>query len=95
MVFPGFGGVSRGREAFVASFVDFCTNARVITAKERGRQINITGSTAVASFEFEIDNERGGERVRSTGRDLWVLAKEEAPWVAVWRTMLDVRETGT
>jgi hypothetical protein len=92
MVFPGFSGRAEGRDANVAVFTDFCTHAVVRAYTERDRQIDVVGDTAVASFAYEMVYERSGERTRATGRDLWVFARQEGVWLAVWRTMLDLAE---
>ncbi|HYO16611.1 MAG TPA: nuclear transport factor 2 family protein [Thermoanaerobaculia bacterium] len=92
MVFPCFAGRAHGREAVMAGFTDFCENARVHLFHETDHQVDVVGGTAVASFTFEMVYERAGERCRSTGRDLWVFARWDGEWRAVWRTMLDVAE---
>jgi uncharacterized protein (TIGR02246 family) len=92
MVFPGFSGRAEGREANLAGFTDFCTHATVHEYRERDQQIDVIGDTAIVSFGFEIVYERGGKRSRATGRDLWVFARQERVWLAVWRTMFDLAE---
>lgn len=92
MVFPGFGGRAEGRDALVAGFADFCGSARVHAFEERDHQCDVASGTAVVSYAFEMVYEREGGRYRSTGRDLWVLAREEGRWLAVWRTMLELSE---
>ena len=92
MVLPGFSGRVEGREANVAGFTDFCTHATVHAYRERDRQVDVFGDTAVASFAYEMVYERGGKRSRATGRDLWVFARQQGSWLAVWRTMLDLAE---
>jgi uncharacterized protein (TIGR02246 family) len=92
MMFPGFAGSVKGREAFVASFRDFGENARIESHSESDQQIDVVGNTAIVSFQFEMIYERGGSRYRSTGRDLWVFEDRANRWLAVWRTMLDLAE---
>jgi uncharacterized protein (TIGR02246 family) len=92
MVFPGFAGRVQGREAMVNGLVDFCTNAQVHAFEEHDHQIDVIGSTAVASFAFTMTYERNRQRFRSTGRDVWIFARSGTEWLAVWRTMLDVAE---
>jgi hypothetical protein len=92
MVFPGFSGRAEGQEANLAGFTDFCTHATVHEYRERDQQIDVIGDTAIVSFGFETVYERSGQRSRATGRDLWVFARQEGVWLAVWRTMLDLAE---
>jgi hypothetical protein len=80
-----------GRDALVASYVDFCTHARVEAYSESEVQVDVMGDTAVVAFRFEMVFERG-RRFRSSGRDLWVLARVEGQWRAVWRTMTDLSD---
>jgi hypothetical protein len=92
IVFPGFDGAVRGRDAVIAGFVDFCASATVHEYAERGRRIDVVGDTAVASFQYEMVYERSGGKYRAGGRDLWVFACCNGDWLAVWRTMLDMSE---
>jgi uncharacterized protein (TIGR02246 family) len=92
MVFPGFSGRAVGREASVAGFSDFSTHAIVHEYKESDHQVDVIGDTAVASFIYEMVHERSGKKNRATGRDLWVFARHDRTWLAVWRTMLDLAE---
>jgi uncharacterized protein (TIGR02246 family) len=91
-VYPGFAGQLQGREAMVASFVDFCRNATVHDYREADHRADVIGETAVASFTYEMVYERSGKRNRATGRDLWIFARNGDDWIAVWRTMLDMAE---
>lgn len=92
LLYPGFTGRAQGREELVGGFVDFCANAQVHAFEEHEQQIDVIGQTAVASFTFTMLYEREGRRYRSTGRDLWVFARDGSEWLAVWRTMLDVTD---
>jgi uncharacterized protein (TIGR02246 family) len=92
MALPGFSGRVEGRDAIVAGFTDFCTQAVVREYTERDRQIDVVGDTAVVSYAYEMVYERSGQRNRATGRDLWVFDRQEGVWLAVWRTMLDLAE---
>jgi ketosteroid isomerase-like protein len=92
LVFPGFAGRAQGREAIVAGFVDFCSNAIVHEFREADHQADVVGDTAVVSFTYEMVYERSGEKSRATGRDLWIFARQGDQWLAIWRTMLDLAE---
>jgi hypothetical protein len=92
MKLPKFSGEVVGRDALLAGFEEFCTNARVIEYSESDYQIDTAGDCAVVSFRFNMLYERTKYRERSTGRDLWVFLRESGHWLAVWRTMTDVSE---
>jgi ketosteroid isomerase-like protein len=92
MVVPGFAGRIAGRDAFLAGFVDFCQNVRIISFQEREHQVDQVGDTAVASFQFDMVYEREGSRYHCTGRDFWVFTRSAGQWLACWRTMLDMQE---
>ena len=92
MIYPGFVGRSEGQEAFIAGYVDFCEQALMISYQESDLQIDVGGATAVASFAFEMSYERKGDKCLSRGRDLWIFTRKQDEWVAVWRTMLDLKE---
>jgi hypothetical protein len=92
MAFPGFSGSLTGRDALLASFAEFCSNARVLEYEESDHQIQIAGDVAVATFRFRMLYERTQYRELSKGRDLWVFQRHAGKWIAVWRTMLDLDE---
>jgi uncharacterized protein (TIGR02246 family) len=92
MAFPGFGCKATGRDALVAGFADFCANATVHEYREGKLEIDVAGCSAVVTYTYEMTYERGGERYRATGRDLWVFCRQGEGWLAAWRTMLDVQE---
>jgi hypothetical protein len=92
MIYPGFVGRSEGQEAFIAGYVDFCEQALMISYQESDLKIDVGDATAVASFAFEMSYERKGDKWLSRGRDLWIFTRKQDEWVAVWRTMLDLKE---
>ena len=92
MVLPDFSGRIQGREELLAGFRDFCQNATVHEFREHDQQVDIAGDTAVCAFRYDMVYERSGQRYRATGRDLWVFQKQGKAWIAVWRTMLDIKE---
>jgi hypothetical protein len=92
MAFPAFSGTLAGREALLAGFDEFCSNARVLDYREANLQVNVVGDTAVTTFTFAMVYERAGHREHSTGRDFWIFARQDGRWIAVWRTMMDLAE---
>jgi uncharacterized protein (TIGR02246 family) len=92
MALPGFAGRVEGRQTLVAGFEDFCAHATVEDYRESDQQVDVVGDTAVVSFDYQMVYERAGQRYRTTGRDLWVFARQGSGWLAVWRTMLNPQE---
>jgi ketosteroid isomerase-like protein len=92
MALPGFVGRVEGRQTLLAGFEDFCTHATVEDYHESNLQADVIGNTAVVTFNYQMVYNRSGERYKATGRDLWVFARQEGSWLAVWRTMLDLQE---
>jgi ketosteroid isomerase-like protein len=91
-VAPGFVERSRGSEAFIAGLRDFVQSATIHDFAEHDIEADVIGDSAVASYRFEIDFERSGQRYLGTGRDLYVFRRVEGEWLAVWRTLLGVDE---
>lgn len=92
MVFPGFGGRAEGRDAAVAGFEDFCTQAKIHDYREDNHHADVAGDTAVVGFTYAMVYERDGSRYRATGRDLWVFTRQDTRWLATWRAMLEIDE---
>jgi predicted enzyme related to lactoylglutathione lyase len=84
---PGFRGRVEGRDACVRSYADFLAHATVREFKEAEPAIDVCGDTAVATCPWEMEWEAGGEVRRETGHDVFVLARREGKWLAVWRTV--------
>ena len=93
MVFPDFSGRMQGREEFLAGFRDFCQNATLHEFRDYEHQVDVAGDTSVATFRYDMIYERAGRKYRSSGRDMWVFQKQGETWIAVWRTMLDIKES--
>jgi uncharacterized protein (TIGR02246 family) len=88
IVQPGFQGRAAGRDAAVASYVEFVAQAKVLAFEEKAEHVDVFGDTAVVSYTFEIAYEAEGRRLIEQGRDLFVLRRENRRWRAVWRTLL-------
>lgn len=90
VVLPGFSGRVIGRDAFVASYADFASEARVSAYDESEHVVDVFGDTAVVSYRYEIEYELDGEPQHDTGRDLFVFARgdNDDHWRVVWRTLV-------
>ena len=92
LIVPGFAGRISGRDAFIAGFVDFCENARVVSFQESEHQVDRFDDAAMATFHFDMVYERDGARYHTSGRDVWAFTHQTEEWLGCWRTMVDVRE---
>ena len=88
MVHPDFTGRIEGRDACMASYAEFCSEATIHGVKIGEPGIEVFGDTAVSTYSYEVDYEMGGERFNDSGRDLFVFVLEDDRWQAVWRTMI-------
>src|SRR5438128_1686044 len=61
VVLPGFSGRIHGRDAVVKSFVDFCSNATVQDFLEKDCEVDVIGSTAIATYTFQMSYAMGGK----------------------------------
>jgi len=93
MALPGFKEKVVGRHTFLASFVEFCANAQVVKFTELEENITVIDKVAIASFKFEMVYDRAAYRAKSVGRDVWVFEEVGDNWVAIWRTMIEMKET--
>ncbi|HUA92069.1 MAG TPA: nuclear transport factor 2 family protein [Terracidiphilus sp.] len=88
---PGFTQTLRGRDMLVASFEEFCKNAKVLEYEETDEHIDVVGDCAVATFRFRMLYERAAYREDCSGRDLWIFERRDGRWLAVWRAMLELK----
>ena len=90
---PGMKPLGEGREACVRSYRDFLERARVLAYEQFDPMTNIYGDAAIVSYRYVIAFDLEGKPFREKGRDLFVFAREEGRWQAVWRTLLPETET--
>jgi hypothetical protein len=74
-----------GSAAAVDSYRSFSEQATVSFYEESDRQVDVYGTVAVVGYRFEIEYTMNGKTARDTGRDLFVLQKENDRWLPVWR----------
>lgn len=77
--------VVRGRDAIVASFVEYCEQARTHSFEELDHDVRIFGDTAVLTYGFAVSYEIEGARYDERGREILVFAREGGRWAVVWR----------
>lgn len=92
MILPGFRGTVTGSDAIIGSFEEFSANAKVLEYQESDELTQIVGDVGFVSFRFNMLYERAAYRERSIGRDIWAFQLIEQKWLAVWRTMVELKE---
>jgi hypothetical protein len=85
---PELQEMGRGKDVCVGSYKDFISQAVVQEFKESDAAIDVWGSTAVASYSWEMTYQMKGQNYRESGRDIFVFARDDAGWRAVWRAVL-------
>ena len=90
---PGFAGRVEGRTACVDTYRKFMSSAKLLDYSERDITIDVWGTTAVATYIYDISWEMEGRSRRERGRDLFVFIREESRWQVVWRTIIPVERS--
>lgn len=86
---PRFESVGTGgKEECIKSYEDFSRAARIRDFKESDIQVDVFGSTAVATFAWEIDYEMTGQSYHESGHDVFVFTRDKGKWRAIWRAVL-------
>jgi hypothetical protein len=79
---------AEGREACIEGYRSFCDSVVIAGFPELEPQIDIYGTTAVASYRFEIEYTMDGKTLKESGCDTFVLESHDGGWLAVWRQLL-------
>ena|SRR5437660_349005 len=85
---PDFAFIGQGRDLVVQSYCDFVSNAEVKSVSLDEPNIDVTGETATAQYKWTMTYALSGQEYTERGRDLFVLARRDNKWLAVWRAML-------
>ena len=84
----GFAFVGKGRDFMVQSYHDFVSQSEVKSLSLDEPEIDLTGETAIAQYKWTMTYALGGQEYTEHGRDVFVLARRDKKWIAVWRAML-------
>jgi hypothetical protein len=87
IVGPGYQELGRGREACVASCRDFMRSAEVRAFRESKLTVREWSTTAIATYEWEMEFLQTGALHREMGTDLFVFERQGEEWLAVWRAV--------
>jgi Domain of unknown function (DUF4440) len=85
---PDFVFIGKGRDLAVQSYHDFVSHAEVKKFSLDEPEIDVTGETATAQYKWEMTYVLKGQEYTEHGRDVFVFARRDKKWLAVWRAML-------
>ena len=85
---PDFALIGKGRDFLVQSYRDFISNAEVKNVSLDEPTIDVSAETATAQYKWAMTYVLGGQEYNESGRDLFVIARRDKKWLAVWRAML-------
>ena len=85
---PGFVFLGKGRDSAVQSYHDFVTQAEVKSVLLDEPQIDVAGDTATAQYKWTMTYVLNGEEYTEHGHDVFVFARRDNKWLAVWRALL-------
>lgn len=85
---PGFVFLGKGRDSAVQSYHDFVNQAEVKSVLLDEPQIDVAGETATAQYKWTITYVLNGQEHTERGHDVFVFARRDSKWLAVWRALL-------
>jgi len=85
---PGFVFVGKGRDFAVQSYHDFVNQAEVKSVSLDEPEIDVAGETATAQYKWAMTYVLNGQEYTEHGHDVFVFARSDKKWLAVWRAML-------
>ena len=77
----------KGKDDCIKSYEAFNNDAKTHSYKEKDFIVNIFGCTGTVQYTFEISYTMHGKVYNETGKDFYVLTKENGKWLVVWRIM--------
>jgi ketosteroid isomerase-like protein len=80
--------LASGRDASVRSYVDFIEQAKISGFSQDEPEIQTFGSTAVATYGWNITYTLGGKEYTEPGHDVFVFTRTNGKWLAIWRAVL-------
>jgi len=80
--------LATGKEQCIKSYLDFREQSGILKYSESEPDIHVWESTAIASYSYNIAWEMRGESFTESGKDLFIFARDNKQWTAVWRLPL-------
>ena len=87
-VAPNFQRMGIGIDACVKSYEDFSTSAEIISFEDKNIQVDIVGSTATATYEYDIEWVSEENQFKEKGKEILVFSNESGTWLLNWRMVI-------
>ena len=85
---PGFVFLGKGRDTTIQSYHDFVNQAEVKSVLLDEPQVDVAGDTATAQYKWTMTYVLNGQEYTERGHDIFVFARRNRKWLAVWRALL-------
>jgi uncharacterized protein DUF4440 len=82
-----FKEVGRGKAACIKSYQDFVEQAHIFHCSISEPEIDIVGTTATATYSWDMIYSMNSKRYHETGHELFVFSRVGDRWLVVWRAM--------
>jgi len=83
-----FKDMGRGKTACIKSYQDFVQQADIRECTISEPEIEIFHDTATATYTWDMVYSMNRKTYHESGHDLFVFARKQGRWLAVWRAVL-------
>jgi uncharacterized protein (TIGR02246 family) len=88
VILAGVQQMATGREACIASYVEFVEQATLEDVKLGDPSIHVWGDTAVATSSWHMTYDLDGTRHTESGHESFALVRTDRGWEIVWRSIV-------
>lgn len=88
LVHPRFTQRTTGRDALMASYIDFVTQAKIDLFEAGEPQADVTDNVAVSVYPWRMKYQFEKQPYDESGWDILVWNRAREGWVVVWRTVI-------
>lgn len=85
---PRFLRRTNGRDALIASYIDFVAQAKIEVFETGEPQVDLTNDVAITVLPWRMKYQFETEQYDESGWDLMVWNRISDAWVVVWRTVM-------
>jgi hypothetical protein len=85
IVGPDLSRLAEGRDACVASYVQFAAQIELLEFAEFDHRVDSFGGVAVVDYAYRAVYERHGAELTDYGRDVILAVETDSGWQVAWR----------